>query len=205
MKPFVLCLAIAMPCAFAGEARPLFDGHTLKGWNGDTEKTWRVADGAIVGGSTNAMVPRNEFLATDRGYTNFVLRLQFKLSGTEGFVNSGVQIRSTRVPNHHEMSGYQADLGEGWYGCIYDESRRNKVMARPDEAAVRKALKPGEWNAYEVRAEGARVRVALNGVPMVDYTEQDKTIPQHGIIGLQVHGGGKTEVRFRGLEIEELP
>jgi hypothetical protein len=182
----------------------LFDGRTLKGWEGDTG-LWQVKDGTIVAGAADKMVPRNEFLATTRPYTNFVLRLKIKLTGSEGFVNSGIQIRSERVPNDSEMKGYQADAGAGWWGAIYDESRRNKVLVRPEDTVVKQAVKDGEWNDYEIRAEGRRIRLKINGVQTVDYTEPDASIPQHGLIGLQIHGGGKTVVAFKDLTIEELP
>lgn len=203
-----LLAALAVGCASGGyhhHTQSLFDGQTLAGWDGDTAKIWRVDHGEIVGGRITEKVPRNEFLATTASYTNFVLRLKFKLTGTEGFVNSGVQIRSQRVPNDSEMSGYQADLGEGWYGTIYDESRRNKPMAKPDEATVKAAVKPGEWNDYEIRADGRRIVLAINGIQMVDYTEADPAIPQFGRIGLQIHGGGKTEIRFKDLKLQTLP
>lgn len=186
------------------EPKPIFDGKTLSGWEGDT-KLWRAEGGEIVGGGLEKAIPRNEFLATTRSYTNFVLRLKFKLEGTEGFVNSGVQFRSQRVPHDSEMTGYQADIGEGWYGALYDESRRNVLLAKPDPAVVKKAVKPGQWNDYEVRAEGTRVVLTLNGVQTVDYTETDPKIPLHGKLGIQVHGGGKTLVHFKDIAIEELP
>jgi hypothetical protein len=189
----------------AAAPQPIFDGRSFKGWEGDTQKTWRIEDGAIVGGSLTRTVPRNEFLATTRRYTNFVLRLRIKLTGTEGFVNSGIQIRSERIPNHHEMVGYQADAGEGWWGAIYDESRRNKVLAKPDDEVVRKAVKPGDWNDYEIRADGRRITLKINGVQTVDYTEPDPEIPQHGLVAVQVHGGGKAEVAFKDITLEELP
>ena len=190
--------------AHAGSV-PLFNGKTLAGWEGDTNKIWRVDHGEIVGGTLAAASPQNEFLATTASYTNFVIRLKFKLSGTEGFVNSGLQFRSQRVPDNSEMNGYQADIGEGWYGCIYDESRRNKVMARPAEEDVKKAVKKGEWNEYELRAEGRHMVTKINGVMLSDYTEQDPAIPQFGKFGLQLHGGGKTEVRFKDIQLEVLP
>lgn len=183
----------------------LFNGRTLAGWDGDTAKTWRVDNGEILGGTLTEKVPRNEFLATTANYTNFVLRLKFKLTGTEGFVNSGVQIRSQRVPNDSEMKGYQADIGEGWYGTIYDESRRNKPLIKPTEDAVKQAVKVGQWNDYEIRAVGPRIVLTINGVQLVDYTEPDPGIPQFGRIGLQVHGGGKTKVRFKDLNLQVLP
>jgi Domain of Unknown Function (DUF1080) len=57
-----------------GEERPLFDGKTLDGWEGDTEKTWRIEDGAIVGGSLDAVVPRNEFICTKKSFADFELK-----------------------------------------------------------------------------------------------------------------------------------
>src|SRR5437016_9963729 len=116
--------ATALIAADSGKAVPLFDGKTFKGWDGDTNKTWTIQDGALVGGSLTATVPGNEFIATTRSFTNFVLRLKFKLAGTEGFINGGVQIRSERTKEPaNEMSGYQVDMGDpGWWGCIDDES-----------------------------------------------------------------------------------
>jgi hypothetical protein len=183
----------------------LFDGKTLGGWEGDTAGTWRVEDGAIAGGSLSDSVPRNEFLCTTRSYGNFILRLKFKLVGTEGFVNSGVQFRSQRTaapPN--EMIGYQADLGEGYWGSLYDESRRNRTLVQADAKQVKDALRPNDWNDYEIRAEGPRIRLFLNGRQTVDYTEPDAAIPQSGLIGLQIHGGGKAKVFFKDIAIEEL-
>jgi len=189
----------------AAEPVSLFDGRSWKGWDGDTTKTWRLVDGSIQGGSLETKVPRNEFLATTRSYTNFVLRVKFKLLGTEGFVNSGVQFRSQRIPNDPEMIGYQADLGDGWWGALYDESRRNKVLAKPSDADLGKPVKKNDWNDYEIRCEGRRIQLKINGVTTVDYRESDPAIPQFGRIGLQVHGDGKTLVNFKDITIEELP
>jgi hypothetical protein len=183
----------------------IFDGKTFQGWEGDTNKTWRIKESAIVGGTLTAQVPHNEFICTLRSYTNFVVRLKFKLVGTEGFVNGGVQVRSKHIANPpYELSGYQADMGDGWWGSLYDESRRNKVLVKADPAVIEKALKRNDWNDYEVRCEGRRIRITLNGQLTVDYTEPDESIPQHGIIGLQVHGGGKTEAMYKDITIEEL-
>jgi hypothetical protein len=187
---------------------PLFDGKTFVGWDGDTKTTWHIEDGCIVGGSLTEKIPRNQFLATLRSYKDFELRLKFKLLGDskKAFVNSGVQIRSQRVPKDTEMTGYQADLGDpGWWGSLYDESRRNKVLAQSDMAKLNKALKRGDWNEYKIRCEGRRIRTWINGVLGVDYTEKDEKIPQEGRIGLQIHGGGPAQVWFKGITIEELP
>ncbi len=184
---------------------PLFDGKTLDGWEGETTKVWRVRDGAIVGGSLEGN-SRNEFLATKKSCRNFVLRLEYKLTGTEGFVNGGVQIRSQRIANPpNEMSGYQADIGAGYSGCLYDESRRNKVLAQADKALIAQAEKPGEWNLYEIRCEGARITLSVNGTQTVDFTEKEEGIAMEGFIALQIHGGAKSEIAYRAITIEELP
>lgn len=187
-------------------AVPLFDGRTFDGWEGDTEKTWRIEDGAIVGGSLDERVPRNDFLVTTRSFDNFVLRLRFKLEGSDGFINSGVQFRSQRAKEPaHEMIGYQADIGAKYWGALYDETRRNRILAEPDPAVVAGLVRLDDWNDYEIRAEGRRIRLRLNGRETVDYTEPDPDIPQSGIIGLQIHGGGKAQVWFRDITIDVLP
>lgn len=200
-----MVVAVALTAQGQGKAVALFDGKTFTGWEGDTAKTWRIQDGAIVGGSLAERVPRNEFLTTTRTYGNFVLRLKFKLVGSDGFINAGVQFRSERATKPaHEMIGYQADMGAKFWGALYDETRRNKILAEPDPAEVATLIKLEDWNDYEIRAEGPRIRLSINGKQTVDYTEPDASIPQSGLIGLQIHGGGKAEVHYKDLTIEEL-
>jgi hypothetical protein len=193
-----------IPSVDAGTERPLADGRSFAGWEGDTNKSWRIVDGAFVGGSLKAPVPRNEFLCTTRAYTNFVLRLKFKILGDGA--NAGVQIRTKRIPDHHEVSGYQADLGDpGWWGCLYDESRRNKVLAKSDAAVVNRILKRDDWNEYVIRCEGPRIQLWINGTQTSDFTETDAGIERAGLIGLQIHGGPPSEAWYKDLRIEELP
>jgi putative membrane-bound dehydrogenase-like protein len=199
------CL-LALLLALSAQAAPvsLFDGKTLAGWEGDAA-WWRVEEGEIRGGSTTVKVPKNLFLATEKSYQNFDLRLKLRLTGT-GFVNSGVQMRSVRVPNSSEMSGYQVDYGKGWYGKLYDESRRNKVIAdSKDPAAVLAAVKEGDWNEYRIVAEGNRIRSWINGVPALDYVETAPNIALDGKIGLQIHSGGMAVIQAKDITIEELP
>jgi hypothetical protein len=210
MKLPLLLIATAM-LAIADSPKntekvPLFDGKSLAGWEGDTTHTWRIEDGCIAGGSLTEKVPRNEFLASKKTYRDFDLTLKFKLTGSEGFVNSGVQFRSVRIEKPaNEMSGYQADIGDPtWWGCLYDESRRRKVLAQSDMKALEPVLKRQDWNDYRIRCEGRRIRIWLNGVQTVDYTEAEKDIAEEGLIALQIHGGAKAVVFFRDIAIEEL-
>jgi len=205
---FVVAMAAAAAVGRADAPRPLFDDESLAGWEtveGDAH-WWKAADGMIVGGSLAEHVPSNTFLSTKERFGNFELSFMIRIRGGGGFINSGIQIRSERVPNSPEMSGYQVDAGPGWWGKLYDESRRNKVIAEPlDAAAVDAAIRPDDWNEYRIRAEGPRIRSWINGVPALDYGEPDPAIPLEGHIGLQVHGGGNALVEVKGLLLEVLP
>ena len=120
-------------------------------------------------------------------------------------VNAGVQIRSERVPEHHEMIGYQADLGQSYWGSLYDESRRNKVLAKADMELLSKVLKKDGWNDYVIRCQGPRIQLWINGLRTVDYTEPDPAIPLTGKIALQIHSGPPAEAWYRKITLKELP
>ncbi|HYH66705.1 MAG TPA: DUF1080 domain-containing protein [Urbifossiella sp.] len=204
LSPALFLIAALSVPALGAEPVPLFDGKSFAGWEGDTAKTWKVADGVITAGSLDATVPRNEFLCTTKTYGDFELKVRFKLEGDKERVNAGVQFRTKRIPNHHEVSGYQADAGQQYWGALYDESRRNKILAKPDEKLLAGVVKHGDWNEYTIRCEGPRIRLWLNGTMTVDYTEADEKVERTGVIGLQIHGGAKARVSYKDIRIEEL-
>jgi hypothetical protein len=75
---------------------------------------------------------------------------------------------------------------------------------RPDPKQLKEVLKEDDWNEYVIRCEGRRIRLWLNGLRTVDYTEADEKIPQEGIIGLQIHGGPPSEAWYKDLAIRVL-
>lgn len=184
---------------------PLFDGKTLKGWEGK-QGMFRVEDGAVVAGTLKEKIPNNEFLCTEKTYKNFELRLKAKLVG-EG-ANAGVQFRTKRIPNHHEVIGYQCDMGlmgkDNIWGSLYDESRRKKFLVIGPQEAVQKAVKLNDWNDFVIRCEGSHIQLWVNGVQTVDYTEKEEGIEDSGIIALQIHGGPASEASYRDVRIKEL-
>jgi hypothetical protein len=183
----------------------IFNGKNFSGWEGDTLKTWKIENNALLGGSLIETVPLNNFLCTKKSYGDFTLKLKFKLENSGGFCNAGVQFRSVRLKNPaHEMTGYQADLGPKYWGALYDESRRDKVLMAPDSNVIKKILKVNDWNDYEIIAIKNRVQIKINNTKTVDYIETDSSIPQSGRIGLQVHGGGKTRVGYKEIYISEI-
>ena len=184
---------------------PLFDGQSFAGWNGDTKRLWRIENGAIVAGDERQAVPRNEFLATNREFEDFELRYEYRIDGIDK-PNAGVQFRSRRVPDHHEVIGYQADIGPGITGALYDESRRQTFLVTPPERLQQEALARSRdgWHTCVVRCEGPRIRIAVNGVETVDYTEADPAVSRRGMIALQIHGGMVGTIRYRNIVVSEL-
>ena len=200
----VFLLSMAWP-PLSAEQVSLFNGKNFKGWEGDTEGTWRIRDGEIIGGSLSGN-PQNEFLATTETFNNFHLRAEYKLVGTEGFVNGGIQFHSRRIPDPaNEMIGYQADIGAGYSGSLYDESRRRTMLVKADESLIRQLERPGDWNVYEVIAIGRQVEIFLNGRRTAVWVEREEGIESEGRIALQIHGACKAEISFRNLSIETLP
>ncbi len=188
---------LASPAQVPAAATPetaavLFNGNDLTGWTGDAS-LWSVENGEIVGRTEG--LEHNAFLVSDIAPADFRLTLEMKLTPNEA--NSGVQIRSKPLPDG-EMLGYQADAGAGWWGKLYEESGRALLWDKPGEQHV----KPNDWNQYEIVVVGSRVQTSINGQPCVDL--DDPLGARRGVIGLQVHSGGKTEVRFRNLKLELL-
>jgi putative heme-binding domain-containing protein len=171
-----------------------FNRKDLTGWDG-TEGLWRVEDGEIVGRSTTGLA-RNEFLASQLLFSDFRLVVEVKLLPNKE--NSGIQVRSEAIADS-EMRGYQADIGAGWWGKLYEEHGRGLLWDRPGDAA---AVADG-WNRYEILVVGHRIRTAINGKLCVDL--EDPSGGLRGVVGLQLRAGGPLEVRFRNFEVELDP
>jgi hypothetical protein len=199
----LLAFSLAPAGAYQRGAKRLFDGKSFKGWEGNLS-IFRIEDGAVVGGTLKENIARNEFLCTTEEYGDFELRLKVKLLGDPARANAGIQFRSRRIPNDHEVIGYQADLGQQYWGALYDESRRRKILAGPNLDELNKVLKREDWNDYVIRAEGKRVRLSINGFQTVDYTETDDAVEQRGRICLQIHGGPPSEAWYKDISIETL-
>lgn len=183
--------------ATAENALQFFNGRDLTGWR-STAGLWSVDNGEIVG--KTAGLARNEFLISDLAAGDFRLTLEVKLVANAG--NSGIQFRSEALDNDPngsgEMKGYQADIGPGWWGKLYEENGRALLWDRSGEPHV----KPGEWNRYEIVAVGNKIQTHINDQSCVDL--DDPPGSKRGVFALQLHSGGATEVRFRKLKLELL-
>ena len=178
-----------------GEA--LFNGKDLAGWVIHGQESWYVSEGQIFGASGSS--GGYGYLATDKQYDDFLLRLEFKLE-TSG--NSGVFFRSTL--NGTDITGWQAEVappGENT-GGIYESGGRGWLVEIPDEKEG--ILKPDDWNNMVIYLKGNRVITWLNGEMMIDL--KDESLGKgRGVIALQVHSGGEVAVRWREIYLQVIP
>jgi putative heme-binding domain-containing protein len=179
--------------ATADNLSGFFNGKDLTGWDGNPD-LWRVENGEIVG--TSKGLSRNEFLVNQILLGDFRLVVSVKLVPNAG--NSGIQFRSEALPQG-EVKGYQADVGVGWWGKLYEEHGRALLWNESGEAHVR----TNDWNRYEIVAVGDRIRTSINGKRCVDL--DDPAGAKRGIIALQLHSGGPFEVRYKDFELELNP
>ncbi|HEY9560992.1 MAG TPA: DUF1080 domain-containing protein [Anseongella sp.] len=184
----------------------LFDGSTLNGWevvDPADAAFWTVKEGIITGGDGHTKIPKNTYIRTVAEYKDFEFRCLFRLSGDEstGMINSGIQYRSK--DSGADIIGYQADIGNGFWGDIYDEHRRGKLVGG-DVEALKFLLKEDGWNSYIVRVKGDVHELYINGIKACDYIEKDPGIPDKGVIAVQLHGGGAAKIELLNPTITEL-
>jgi hypothetical protein len=199
MLSAALALALAPACLAADEGfTPLFNGKDLTGWVLPENKgLWTVENGEIVGRSKKGELKKNEFLVTDKAYGDFILKAKVKLRNH----NSGIQFRSDRAANG-VVGGPQADIADNYWGALYEEQRRNKILEQYPKEKAAALIHKGDWNEFEIKAEGDHVIIMINGTKVIDRVDPkfDKT----GIIALQLHAGDPMEVRFKDIEIKPL-
>lgn len=190
---FFALLLVGDLYAQPNESVALFNGEDLSGWNGNFEN-WDVKDGMIVGKFTQ--IPQNQFIWHDRVVEDFRLTLQVRIVSEQG--NSGVQFRSEALPGGH-VRGPQADIGEGYWGKLYEEHGRAWLW---DDDRCARHVNTNGWNEYEILAVGGQIQTALNGHLCVDL--DDPYITRSGIIALQLHAGwAPSEIHFKDIVLEE--
>jgi putative membrane-bound dehydrogenase-like protein len=173
-------------------AASFFNGKDLTGWVGDT-KLWKVENGEIVG--TSPGIKKNEFLKSEMQVGDFRLTLKVKLMPNKE--NSGIQFRSEAQAGG-DVKGYQADIGQGWWGKLYEEHGRALLTKNDGDQFVKK----DDWNEYVIEARGSVIKTFINGNACVNL--DDPKGAKKGIIAFQIHSGGPMEVRFKDVKLEVL-
>jgi hypothetical protein len=193
--------APALPPADKDGWIPLFNGRDLAGWTGDPA-VWRVENGYISGKAEK--VGANTFLVCHHAFSNFVLEAKCMLIKGGSFTKSAVQYSSRLIdPAKWVVGGYQAALGEEWWGACFEERGRGVLWGSTPEA--KKAAKPYDaWNRIAIEARGPLIRQSLNGVPCGEFRDTDEAKRSlAGIVALQYQAPGVFEVRFRDIRIRE--
>ncbi|MDT7847811.1 ThuA domain-containing protein [Streptomyces justiciae] len=179
--------------------RPLFDGTSLDGWQQAGPGSFTLSDdGTLTSSGGMGML----WYAAS-GFTSYSLKLDWKMAGDD---NSGVFVGFppsddpwSAVNNGYEIQIDATDVPEKTTGSVY--GFRSADLKKRDRALN----PPGEWNTYEIRVEGERLRVWLNGVKINDFTNTDPARSlRDGHIGIQNHGADD-QVSFRNVRIKELP
>jgi len=195
-RAIIICLyLISFILAGCGkqEWESLFNGENLEGWSvkcipADRGKTyWTVKEGCIDCNSMGDKDHNYVWLATDREFSDFHLKLQFQLF-RESDGNSGIQFRSRYDDSDSAtyggwLSGPQADIhGPDPFrtGLIYDETTNVRRWIHPSlpdwqiapgqapETALNTTLvffedDPEAWNSMEIICKGMKVETWVNG------------------------------------------
>jgi hypothetical protein len=174
--------------------KPLLN-KSLKGWKGDS-RLWKVEKGILTGSTDGVKINNNTFLISEREYSDFVLRAEFKLRNH----NSGIQFRSAELPDF-VVQGLQADIAyDNWTGSIYDEKGKRGVIVNGWKGKGEKFYKKDEWNQIELSAIGENIVIKING--QVTSELKDTSKPS-GILAIQLHRGPDMKVEFRNIRLKE--
>jgi hypothetical protein len=186
-----------------------FNGKDLDGWEGYAD-LWSVKEGAIVGRNTEE-VKVSTYLLTKQKFTDFRFTAKVKLVQSE--MHSGIafwgRVGPEVVPENlrkekvqYTYGGHLVMFPSGW--GMYDLFGRNGLPV--DGGPAKKVGKQHDWNDLEILAQGNRVRVAVNGVQVVDWRDPQPDRIKEGPIGLQLHSNKvPQEVHFKDITITTFP
>jgi putative heme-binding domain-containing protein len=212
-------LAAFSPLSAQDGFKPLFDGKTLAGWDGNPE-LWSVEDGAITGKTKGPdHLAYNQFLVWNGVVKNFELRAKVKCSAS----NSGIQYRSKALPEVGKwvVAGYQCDIHANppYNGMVYDERGRGILVQNgqsviiDDKAAKWLSAEHDpvkvdftEWHEYVIIAQGNRLIHKVDGkvtIELVDHDAKDREL--EGLLAFQVHKGPAMIVQIKDVMLKELP
>jgi hypothetical protein len=210
--------------------KPMFDGKTLNGWEGDP-KYWRAENGEIIGEITpETIIKVNTFLIWKGGHPgDFEIKVSYRISAKG---NSGVNYRSVRVDSlPYALKGYQADIdGKDKYnlgyprysGQNYEERGRQFLALRGQrtviengkprvldslgsQAELLKSINYDGWNELHIIAKGNNLKHYLNGKLMSEVTDNDPANRKmDGLIGVQVHQGPPMKIEYKDFLIKML-
>lgn len=164
----------------------LFDGETTFGWESRGDARWRVDDGTL----TPERGSGGGFLATRTTFADFELRVEYWI---DDVANSGVFLRCPDAGPITAANAYEVNIFDAH--AEWPTGSINEVGRRVGEGRT-----SGRWNRFDVRAEGSRLAVRLNGATVLE-AEDDRHA--RGVVALQTLTG-EGVVRFRNVQLRPL-
>jgi len=170
---------------------------------------WKVGDGILHGSE-----PRGTWLISERVYSNFILKFEFKL-GTQG--NSGCALRAPLFGDP-AFDGMEIQMADYRYNTRAKDSELTGGIYRAI-APRKQVYKPTEWNSYEITLNKSLLYAVLNGTVIHDLNLDDQTQavsrhngrpappvkdrPRQGHIGFQElsRGGGHVQIRNAYIKV----
>jgi hypothetical protein len=175
--------------------KPLTNGKDLSEFRHEAE-FWKI-DKGVMHGITPGTKDHHYMYTARSDYGDFEMHADVKLVGN----NSGVCIRIAPT-SFDDVPGYQVDMGEGYWGALWDERGRGMVAAFPKERAD-PLVRRDDWNHYYIRARGHHIEAWLNGVKTIDVVDEKGR--SSGPIGFQLcHGDKATDASFKNVYVREL-
>jgi hypothetical protein len=200
--PAMATLALAAPASEQGEWHSLFNGRDLSGWTAKINKhpfgenyanTFRVEDGVLkvsYDGYTK-FDGRFGHLYSNQAYSNYILRLEYKITGTAiadsppwAKLNSGVMIHSQSPMSMGLNQAFPASMEFQFLAVGATAGRQSGNVCTPDTNlemqgklrtehiidSTSKLFPVDEWVAVEVEVRGNdEVIHRINGVEVLRY------------------------------------
>lgn len=164
----------------------LFDGQTLFGWEANSALNWTVA-----GGILSAEGDPPGLLCTTTLFADYELVCEFRL---ESGGNSGIFLRTAFEPTDPKTDCYELNICDD-----HPEFGTGSLVGRAKSTAGANA--GNEWHQYHVVVSGPHITAALDGQPVIDYTDESSSYLRAGRIGLQMNGG---RIEFRRVRLKPL-
>lgn len=190
---------------------PLFDGKTLNGWRFEKPGAagFEAVNGAIVvrgrpTGTERTAKNCDGHLWTEKSYGDFILRYQARFetndsvggfflrsheSGKGGWNQVETRAMQDKLLPWNGILMRSADADQG--DTVFDYRAANLAYAATDDWTR-------DWVNYEVRAEGGRIAIWVNGFLL---SKAEEVLPHRGVFGLQCE---RETVEYRNIEIKEI-
>lgn len=183
---FILLTLFVAACTMSSGSSmmTLFDGASMDNWNESGNTVWTFSNGYVEGAGEGG------FLLSENTYDDFRMVAEFWVDAP---ANSGIFIRCPDSENIGAETCYEVNI----YDQRPDPTYRTGSIVNfaPPAAQINAA---GQWNRYEILAQGSRLQIILNGIETVDINDDSF---DSGYIALQY---GTGVVRFREVLLEEL-